>query len=78
MIKKDYSHPMYPQTMKSIEVVAVEDEEYYSIRPPGVVHGADTPNRRLALAILKLHGREYLNQQELAVVEGFLSKYGLK
>jgi hypothetical protein len=61
--------------MKSIEVVAVEDEEYYKERTAGFVHEADTPNRELAMAILKLKGREYLSEQEFAVVEEFLSRY---
>lgn len=77
LIKCDNAHPLYPQTMKNIEVVAVEDEDYYSHRVPGAVCNADTPGRELALAILKLKGREYLNKQEYAVVKEFLSKYGL-
>ncbi len=77
LIKRDNAHPIFPQTMKAIEVVAVEDEEYYTERAPGPVCNADTPGRALALAILKLKGHEYLNEQEYAVVEEFLSKYGL-
>lgn len=40
IIKSDNEHPKYPQTMKSIMVVAVEDEEYYgtSNRGAGEVH----------------------------------------
>lgn len=77
LVKCDNAHPVYPQTMKSIEVVAVEDEEYYKERDEGLVHDADTPNRELAMAILKLKGREYLNDQEFAVVKEFLLRYGL-
>lgn len=76
LIKRDNAHPLFPQTMKAIEVIAVEDEEYYMHRAPGPVFNADTPGRELALAILKLKGHEYLNEQEYAVVEEFLSKYG--
>lgn len=47
------------------------------LRLPGPVCNADTPGRALALAILKLKGHEYLNEQEYAVIEEFLSKYGL-
>ncbi|MBU5637978.1 hypothetical protein KOM00_14710 [Geomonas sp. Red69] len=64
--------------MKSVEVIAVEDDEFYAERDPGPVHVDDTPGRELALAVLKLHGHEYLNDQEYAVVEEFLSRYGLK
>ena len=78
LVKNDNVHPVYPQTMKSIEVVAVEDEEYYKERDAGFVYSADTPNRELAMAILKLKGREYLNDQEFEVVKKFLSKYGLQ
>jgi len=35
IIKRDNKHPKYPQTMKEIEVVAVEDENYYTHREPG-------------------------------------------
>lgn len=76
LVKRDNGHPLYPQTMKAIEVIAVEDEEYYCKRDPGPVHQADTPNRELALAVLKLTGHKHLNEQEYAVVENFLSKYG--
>lgn len=75
LIKRDNTHPIFPQTMKAIEVVAVEDEEYYTHRDPGAVCNADTPGKEFALAILKLTGLEYLNEQEYAVVEAFLSKY---
>jgi len=78
LVKNDYAHPIYPQTMKSVEVVAVEDGEYYKERVAGLVHDTDTPNRDLAQAILKLKGREYLNDQEFAAVNEFLSRYGLE
>lgn len=47
-------------------------------REPGPIHDDDTPGRELALAVLKLHGHEYLDDEEYATVEEFLSKYGLK
>lgn len=78
LIKNDNAHRTYRQTMTSIEVVAVEDEVYYAERLPGPVSDCDTPNRELALAVLKLKGREYLSKEEFAVVEEFLSKYGLR
>jgi hypothetical protein len=77
LVKNDYANPNYPQTMKSIEVNAVEDQDYYSERGAGLVLDADTPDRELAMAVLKLKGHEYLNDQEFAVVSEFLSKYGL-
>lgn len=41
LIKRDNQHPVYPQTMKEIEVVAVEDHKYYIDRQPGDVHHKD-------------------------------------
>lgn len=41
VIKNDTVHPVYPQTMPEIAVIAVEDEEYYTDRPAGLVHPAD-------------------------------------
>ena len=41
--KADNAHPVYPQTMKAINVIAVEDEEYYTHRQAGVVHPGDEP-----------------------------------
>lgn len=40
IIKSDNEHPKYPQTMKSIMVVAIEDDEYYgsSGRNAGEMH----------------------------------------
>jgi len=43
IIKRDNQHPTYPQTMKEIEVVAVEDHKYYVDRQPGDVHHKDQP-----------------------------------
>lgn len=46
LIKRDNTHPTYPQTMAAIEVVAIEDDEYYNTRPPGEVHPDDDPNNK--------------------------------
>lgn len=35
IVKEDDIHPKYPQSMRSIFVTALEDEEYYSHRKPG-------------------------------------------
>lgn len=43
LIKRDNQHPKYPQTMAAIEVVAVEDADYYVDREAGMVHPSDTP-----------------------------------
>lgn len=43
LIKNDNGHPVYPQSMKSIRVTAVEDSDYYDDRLPGDVHPLDTP-----------------------------------
>jgi hypothetical protein len=43
LIKSDNVHPVYPQTMPEIEVVAVEDEDYYIDRSPGAVYHRDLP-----------------------------------
>lgn len=64
--------------MKSIAVVAVEDEDYYTERGPGVIHDSDAPNQDLARAVLKLKRREYLDERELAIDDVFLSRYGLR
>ena len=45
LIKNDNAHPVYPQTMASIEVVAIEDDEYYTDRSAGAVHPSDDPTR---------------------------------
>lgn len=46
VIKNDNKHPKYPQSMPSISVIAVEDEEYYTDRKPGVMNPSD--EQRLA------------------------------
>lgn len=51
ILKRDNEHPTHPQTMKEIEVVAVEDEEYYVDRVPGYVHPADEAT--IAIAKIK-------------------------
>lgn len=43
VIKNDNMHDVYPQTMESIEVIAVEDEEYYTNRNAGWVLPQDDP-----------------------------------
>ena len=43
LIKRDTVHPRYPQTMNEIEVIAVEDDEYYDYRLPGEVLPIDCP-----------------------------------
>ena len=44
LVKRDTQHPVFPQTMKAIEVVAVEDQAYYTLRPPGSVCDLDSPD----------------------------------
>lgn len=41
--KCDNVHPIYPQTMKTIDIIAVEDADYYITRQPGQVHFKDEP-----------------------------------
>lgn len=41
IVKQDNKHPKFPQTMPMILVAAVEDEDYYTDRDPGVVHPTD-------------------------------------
>jgi hypothetical protein len=43
LIKNDTAHRTYPQTMDHIEIVALEDEEYYTDREPGDVLPVDLP-----------------------------------
>lgn len=44
IIKRDTLNPEFPQTGASdVQVIAVEDEEYYVDRTPGAVHGKDNP-----------------------------------
>ena len=45
LIKNDNAHPVYPQTMKSIWVQAVEDDAYYIDREAGDVHPSDDPTK---------------------------------
>lgn len=45
LVKNDNQHPKYAQTMKSIEVHAVEDAEYYIDRIAGAVHPSDEPKK---------------------------------
>jgi hypothetical protein len=45
LLKQDTEHPKYPST-SMIEVIAVEDAEYYNERPAGEVHPADEPKTR--------------------------------
>ena len=42
IIKNDTMHPRYPTTEPTM-VIAVEDEDYYTDRDPGLVHKADEP-----------------------------------
>lgn len=44
IVKNDNSHGKYPQTMKSIEVIAIDDDEYYSDRPAGEIYHRDEVN----------------------------------
>jgi len=41
ILKRDYLHPKYPQTMDICRVTALEDEEYYTDRSLGQMHEAD-------------------------------------
>lgn len=43
IVKSDTVHPKYAQTMDSIIVIAVEDDEYYSERSAGAVLPVDEP-----------------------------------
>jgi hypothetical protein len=45
IIKQDTVHPKYPST-DVIEVVAVEDADYYYERPAGEIFYADEPTTR--------------------------------
>lgn len=38
ILKNDDVHPTYPQSMPTIMVVGVEDDDYYKDRSPGAVH----------------------------------------
>lgn len=43
IVKRDNKHATYPQTMHSIEVIAIEDDEYYTDRNAGDVYHKDVP-----------------------------------
>jgi hypothetical protein len=43
LIKNDDQHSKYPQTMPSVSITAVEDDEYYTTRAPGEVFPSDEP-----------------------------------
>lgn len=43
--KNDTANKKYPQTMSFVWVTAVEDEDYYSDRNPGIVHDSDEPKK---------------------------------
>ena len=44
IIKSDWIHSVYPQSIKDhIMITAVEDGEYYADREPGRVYPADEP-----------------------------------
>lgn len=42
--KCDTLNPEFPQTDDEVQVIAVEDDEYYKDRLPGAVHEKDNPN----------------------------------
>jgi len=44
IIKMDNVHPVYPQSMDMITVVAIEDKEYYTDREAGPVVPEDDPS----------------------------------
>ena len=41
LVKQDNQHKKYPQSMLKIQIIAVEDQEYYTDRPAGEVHPYD-------------------------------------
>ena len=43
IIKNDTIHPLYPQTIPKIAVIALEDDEYYIDRDAGPVYSIDVP-----------------------------------
>lgn len=43
IIKNDTQHAKYPQTIDHIQIIAVEDSEYYSDREAGSIHPSDVP-----------------------------------
>ena len=42
LVKQDLLHPKYPAG-DVVQVIALEDEEYYTDRPAGPVHELDVP-----------------------------------
>lgn len=44
IIKSDNTHPVYPQTMSDIIILAVEDDDYYTHREAGPVNPSDEKN----------------------------------
>lgn len=44
IIKHDKDHPVYPQTHRMIEVIAIEDGDYYTDRQPGSVNPKHDPD----------------------------------
>jgi len=44
LIKSDYKHSKYPQTMEKCSITALEDEEYYIERTAGEVYSLDEVN----------------------------------
>lgn len=46
LIKTDNRHPVYPQSMPVVLVVAVEDDAYYIDRPAGEVLPKDDPSQK--------------------------------
>lgn len=57
IVKNDKAHPKYPQTMASIEVVAIEDDEYYTGRIAGAVHPKDEPVSITAAMVSELRDK---------------------
>jgi len=47
IVKRDNTHPKYPQTMKEISIIAVEDDVYYVDRVAGEVLECDIPKSGL-------------------------------
>jgi len=43
LIKTDTTHPKFAQTLDEVYVTAVEDDDYYTDRSPGVIHLLDEP-----------------------------------
>lgn len=43
IIKCDTEHPTHPQSVDYIEILAMEDEDYYIDREAGFVHPKDEP-----------------------------------